>query len=63
VDAIVKDLRTMLAEGEARGASLPMAELALRIYDEASARGWAGRDGATLAAYWPNRDKAAGDKA
>lgn len=55
VDAIVKDLRTMLAEGEARGASLPMAELALRIYDEASAAGWAGRDGATLAAYWPNR--------
>jgi 3-hydroxyisobutyrate dehydrogenase len=57
VDSIIKDLRTMVAEGEARGVDLPMAELALRIYEEASASGWAGRDGATLAAYRPNRRK------
>ena len=57
VDSIVKDLRTMVAEGGARGVSLPMAELALRIYEEAGASGWAGRDGATLAAYWPGRGK------
>jgi 3-hydroxyisobutyrate dehydrogenase len=55
VDSIIKDLRTMVAEGGTRGVHLPMAELALRIYEEASASGWAGRDGATLAAYWPNR--------
>jgi 3-hydroxyisobutyrate dehydrogenase len=57
VDSIVKDLRTMVAEAGARDVELPMTELALRIYEEASASGWAGRDGATLAAYWPNRGK------
>jgi len=57
VDSIIKDLRTMVAEAGARDVELPMAELALRIYEEASASGWAGRDGATLAAYWPNRGK------
>jgi 3-hydroxyisobutyrate dehydrogenase len=57
VDSIIKDLRTMVAEGETRSVDLPMATLALHIYEEASASGWAGRDGATLAAYWPNRHK------
>jgi len=60
VDAIVKDMRTMLAEAAARGVTLPLTEAALGIYDEASRQGWAGRDGATLAAYWPNRGGAAG---
>jgi 3-hydroxyisobutyrate dehydrogenase len=58
VDSVIKDLRTMVAEGRAQGVDLPMTELALHIYEEASASGWAGRDGATLAAYWPNRGKA-----
>jgi 3-hydroxyisobutyrate dehydrogenase len=57
VDSIIKDLRTMVAEAGARDVEVPMTELALRIYEEASASGWAGRDGATLAAYWPNRGK------
>jgi 3-hydroxyisobutyrate dehydrogenase len=55
VDGVVKDLRTMVAEAEARGVGLPLAETALSIYEEASRKGWAGRDGATLAAYWPSR--------
>jgi 3-hydroxyisobutyrate dehydrogenase len=55
VDGIVKDMRVMLAEAEARGLRLPLTERALQIYEEASRAGWAGRDGATLAAYWPSR--------
>jgi 3-hydroxyisobutyrate dehydrogenase len=57
VDGIIKDLRTMIEEGKARGTDLPMAGLALGIYEEAAASGWAGRDGATLAAYWPARGR------
>jgi 3-hydroxyisobutyrate dehydrogenase len=55
VDAIIKDMRTMLEEAEGRSLTLPLTEAALRIYEEAGRAGWAGRDGATLAAYWPSR--------
>jgi 3-hydroxyisobutyrate dehydrogenase len=53
--SIRKDLRTMVAEAKARGASLPLAERTLAVYDEAAAQGWDGRDGAALPAYWPGR--------
>ncbi len=62
VDAVIKDMKTMLAEAEARGTTLPLTEAALRIYDEASRKGWAGRDGATLAAYWPDRGEGPGGR-
>jgi 3-hydroxyisobutyrate dehydrogenase len=52
VDSIRKDLRTMLAEGEARGLDLPLVRQALAVYDEASAAGWGKRDGSTLPAFW-----------
>jgi 3-hydroxyisobutyrate dehydrogenase len=39
VDAIVSDMRTMLAEAEARGLCLPLTERALQIYIEASRAG------------------------
>jgi len=55
VDSFRKDLRTMVAEGEERGFSLPVAERALSVYDEASEHGWGSRDGTSLAGYWPNR--------
>jgi 3-hydroxyisobutyrate dehydrogenase len=55
VDAIRKDLATMLAEAKARGVSLPLVEKALAVYDEAAREGWGGRDGAWLPAYWPGR--------
>jgi len=55
IDLIRKDLSTMLAEARTRGASLPLVETALSIYDDASKDGWGGRDGAWLPAYWPNR--------
>lgn len=55
VDSIRKDLRTMLAEAESRGADLPLARRTLAVYDEAAAAGWGGKDGSNLPAYWPNR--------
>lgn len=55
IDLIRKDLSTMLAEAGARGASLPLVETALSVYDDASKDGWGRRDGAWLPAYWPNR--------
>jgi 3-hydroxyisobutyrate dehydrogenase len=55
IDLIRKDLSTMLAEAGARGASLPLVEAALSVYDAASKDGWGRRDGAWLPAYWPNR--------
>jgi 3-hydroxyisobutyrate dehydrogenase len=55
IDLVCKDLRTMIAEAKARGASLPLAERALAIYDEAVRAGWGKRDGSWLPAYWPNR--------
>jgi 3-hydroxyisobutyrate dehydrogenase len=55
VDSIRKDLATMAAEGRARGASLPLVEKTLAIFDEAARDGWGGRDGASLPAYWPSK--------
>jgi 3-hydroxyisobutyrate dehydrogenase len=57
VDSIRKDLATMLAEAKERGASLPLVEKTLAIYDEAARDGWGKRDGAWLPAYWPNRKR------
>lgn len=57
VDAIRKDLRTMLAEARSLGAHLPLAERTLAIYDEAARDGWGERDGSALPAYWPGRTK------
>jgi 3-hydroxyisobutyrate dehydrogenase len=55
VDSFRKDLRTMIAEGEELGFTLPVAERALSVYDEASQEGWGSRDGTSLAGYWPSR--------
>jgi 3-hydroxyisobutyrate dehydrogenase len=55
VDSIRKDLRTMTAEAKARGATLPLVERTLAVFDEAAKEGWGGRDGATLPAFWPGR--------
>ena len=52
VDLICKDLRTMLAEAEKRGATLPVVRETLSIYEKAAADGWGKRDGACLPAYW-----------
>ncbi|MEZ5818834.1 MAG: NAD(P)-dependent oxidoreductase [Hyphomicrobiaceae bacterium] len=53
VDLICKDLRTMVAEAAARGATLPVASAALATFEQAQAEGWGARDGVWLPAYWP----------
>src|SRR5262245_23992814 len=55
VDSIRKDLRTMLAEAKVLGAELPLVERTLAIFDAAAGRGWGGRDGSALPAYWSSR--------
>jgi 3-hydroxyisobutyrate dehydrogenase len=57
VDSIRKDLRTMIAEGEELGFSLPIAERALSVYDEASRTGWGAREGTSLPGYWSSRTR------
>ena len=58
VDSIRKDLRTMLAEGKARGFDLPLVQQALAVYDQASEAGWGKRDGSSLPAFWSSRAQA-----
>ena len=50
VDSIRKDLRTMIEEGRALGASLPVTECALACFDEASLDGLGPKDASTLPA-------------
>ena len=56
IDLVCKDLRTMIADASARGATLPLVERALAVYEDAAAEGWGNRDGAWLPAYWPKRN-------
>lgn len=55
VDSIRKDLRTMIEEARALGASLPLAERALECFDEAAREGLGGCDGVALPARWAKR--------
>ena len=50
-----KDLRAMLAEGEALGIDLPLVATTLRCFDEATQHGLGGGEGAGLSRYWSNR--------
>lgn len=50
VDSIRKDLRTMIEEGHALGAALPVTERALACYDEASKAGLGGKDASAIPA-------------
>lgn len=58
VDLICKDLRTMLAEAGKRGATLPVVQQTLSIYEKAVADGWGKRDGAWLPVYWRTKSGA-----
>lgn len=58
VDLIRKDLRTMIAEARSLGASLPLAERTLAVYDDAAREGWGERDGTVLPSYWPGKQPA-----
>ncbi len=57
IDGGLKDLRTMVAEGRARGMNLPLVERAAECFEEAARSGWGQRDGAAVAAYWSARKK------
>jgi 3-hydroxyisobutyrate dehydrogenase len=52
VDSIRKDLRAMIEEAGALGATLPVAARALACYDDASRAGMGGEDGAMLPVRW-----------
>jgi 3-hydroxyisobutyrate dehydrogenase len=55
IDSCRKDLRTMLAEGQARGLAMPLVEHTLACFDEASRAGWGGRDSGAHSVYWARR--------
>ena len=55
IDLIRKDLRTMIEEATAQGATLPVAARTLEVYDGAAAAGWGERDACMLPAWWPGR--------
>jgi 3-hydroxyisobutyrate dehydrogenase len=55
IDAMRKDLRAMLDEGQTNGISLPLAAQALAVFNEASAAGIGKQDCSTMPAYWVNK--------
>jgi 3-hydroxyisobutyrate dehydrogenase len=55
IDSCRKDLRVMLAEGQARGIAMPLVERTLACFDEASRAGWGARDSGAHSVYWAQR--------
>jgi 3-hydroxyisobutyrate dehydrogenase len=53
----LKDLRTMVAAGEALGADMPATKAALSGFEDAVAHGQGGGDGSQMTAYWSGRKK------
>jgi 3-hydroxyisobutyrate dehydrogenase len=53
----VKDLRTMVATGEALGAAMPATKAALASFEEATKNGIGGGDGAQMTVFWSGRKK------
>ena len=58
VDGVCKDLETMLAEAKALGGKLPVAETALRCFEEAVNAGLGAKDQSALPARWAKSVKA-----
>ena len=57
LDNVRKDIRTMVAEGQARGVDLPLIERTLVCFNEASQAGYEQSDGSGQAVYWSRRQK------
>jgi 3-hydroxyisobutyrate dehydrogenase len=57
IDSGGKDLRTMLAEGKARGIDLPLVERAAACFEEASRTGLGARDASAIAVIWSAKSK------
>jgi 3-hydroxyisobutyrate dehydrogenase len=55
IDSIRKDLRTMIEEGRALGAELPVTQQALACFDEASRDGLGAKDASTLPARFVHK--------
>jgi 3-hydroxyisobutyrate dehydrogenase len=55
VDGVCKDLRTMVAEAKALGATLPAAETVLKCFEDAVRGGFAAKDQSALPAHWVQR--------
>jgi 3-hydroxyisobutyrate dehydrogenase len=53
----VKDLKTMIATGAAKGADMPAAKAALAALEESNSKGFGQRDASRQTVYWPHRDK------
>ena len=53
----VKDLRTMVETGAAKGADMPATKAALASFEEANRNGFGGDDGARMPVYWSSRKK------
>jgi len=53
----VKDLRTMIATGEALGADMLATKAALAGFEDATAHGVGGGDGSRMTVYWTERKK------
>jgi len=53
----VKDLRTMVATGAAKGADMPATKAALAAFEEANEKGLGGGDGSRQSVYWAGRAK------
>jgi 3-hydroxyisobutyrate dehydrogenase len=57
IDSGIKDLKTMLTEGQSRGVELPLIERTLACFEEASRNGFGALDGSSMPTYWPKRGK------
>ena len=57
LDSAVKDLRTMLAEGNARGVELPVTETTLACYEETKRNVSGAAEVFAVSVYWANRAK------
>jgi 3-hydroxyisobutyrate dehydrogenase len=55
LDNCIKDLRTMLAEGGARGVDMPLVADTLACFEEASRHGLGAAEGAGMSVYWSTR--------
>jgi 3-hydroxyisobutyrate dehydrogenase len=53
----VKDLKTMIATGAAKGADMPAAKAALAALEESNGKGFGPRDASRQTVYWAGREK------
>ena len=55
LDGCIKDLQSMQAEGRARKLSLPLVQITLACMEEASSKGFGGKEAASHSVYWSRK--------